>query len=141
MSEHAIDDEQQVASDRNRSKRDDAGHAEACKHGERGGESNEIDPMHVAAFRDRRQSGTPALPGVPDSVSWKNGHRRKVAGSHSRCHRAGIDQDQKRNRKKSVAEHDFRVVIPDLELGIVASDIFCDCHGNISFGNERASAR
>jgi hypothetical protein len=52
MSEHAVDDEQHVACDRHRSKRGDGGHAEACKHGERGCKSNKVDPRHVAAFRD-----------------------------------------------------------------------------------------
>jgi hypothetical protein len=68
---------------------------------------------------------------------WKNRHRREFARRRSSRHRGGIDDDQKRNRKNGVAQHDSRVVISDLELGISASDIFCGCHDMISFKNER----
>ena len=51
MSEHAVEYEQYVACDRHGSKRYDGRHAEACKHGERGRESNKIIPVHVIASR------------------------------------------------------------------------------------------
>jgi hypothetical protein len=54
MSKHAVENEQQIARYRHRAKRHDGGHAKTCEYRECGGESEEIDPGHIASFLMQR---------------------------------------------------------------------------------------